>query len=435
MKPEILIVEDNRKLAALFQEALNEGFQTKVAGTLQDARRVLADCDGLLLDLQLPDGDGLTLIPSARQANPAVAIIVVTAYGTVQKAVEALRQGALDFLEKPVDLDSLLQRFTDQLRPHLPRGLVAESRQMQEVVALADRVAQTPFPVLITGETGTGKDVMARHIHLSSKREPFVALNCASLPAELTESLLFGHLRGAFTGAVETREGLVASAEGGSLFLDEIGDLSMTLQPKLLRFLDTKTYQPVGSRHERQGNVRIIAATNKDLQQATTGGTFREDLYFRLATFPLNISPLRERPQDIPPLARFQLDRLAKVLGYPISIVEDALDLLQRHHFPGNVRELFNILDRAALLSGGTITVSSLRPLLPQTDDENQTTGDFWSESRAQAARRERELIDLALVAAGGNKAAAARALKVSYKTLLNKMKRLGLYEQGHPAR
>jgi two-component system response regulator AtoC len=426
MQHSILIVEDNRKLAHVFEQALWDRFETHLAHSLAEARSCARTFQGLLLDLQLPDGEGLGLIGPIREANPSCVIIVVTAYGTIQKAVEALRLGAVDFLEKPVDLDALVERFSSQLAPRDFQDIVAESDLMREVLEMARRVAPTPFPVLITGETGTGKDVLARFIHEQSGLSRFVSLNCANLTPELTDSLLFGHLKGSFTGAVDARQGLVSAADGGTLFLDEIGDLPPGLQPKLLRFLDSGTYLPLGSTQECQSSARIMAATNKELRDAFEEDKFREDLYFRLSNFPVHIPPLRKRKEDILPLATLHLGKVEKLLGYKVVLSDDAKKVLLDYRYPGNIRELFNLLDRAALLTGGRISGPALRPLLAPTLEDESPARDFWSESKTQALRKEKELIGAALAAAGGNKAAAARALRVSYKTLLNKMKTLG---------
>ncbi len=427
MKYNILIVEDNKKLASLFQEALGDEYDTHLAFNLKQAKACLDGIHGLLLDLQLPDGEGLSLIESARQINPSCVIIVVTAYGTIQKAVEALKLGATDFLEKPVDLEALVQRFQNLFPLQGIKDLVAESAKMVEILQMADRVASTPFPVLITGETGTGKDVLARYIHQHSGRKKFIGLNCASVPQELADSMLFGHLKGSFTGAIETRKGLLSAAKGGTLFLDEIGELPLSLQPKLLRFLDSGCYLPLGSSQESKSDARIIAATNKDLEKAIKEGSFRKDLHFRLAIFPIHIPSLSERKDDIIPLVNHHIERVEQLLGRRVCLSDSAKELLLEYHFPGNVRELFNLLDRTALLTGGNITDSSLRSFLSPPSEDEPVPGDFWSESRGHVLKREKELIDAALAATGGNKAAAARALKVSYKTLLNKMKKLGL--------
>ena len=427
MKHKILIVEDSRKLARLFQEALGDEYYTHLTFNLKQAKTCLKGIHGLLLDLQLPDGEGLSLIKPARRINPSCVIIVVTAYGTIQKAVEALKLGAMDFLEKPVDLEALIQRFQNLLPLRVITDMVAESAKMVEVLQMADCVAFTPFPVLITGETGTGKDVLAHYIHQHSGRGKFIGLNCASVPQELADSMLFGHLKGSFTGALETREGLLSVAKGGTLFLDEIGELPLSLQPKLLRFLDSGCYLPLGSSQESKSDVRIIAATNKDLKKAVKEGFFRKDLHFRLLTFPIHIPSLRERKDDIIPLVNHHLERVKQLLGRNVCLSDSAKKLLLEYHFPGNVRELFNLLDRTALLTGGKITDGFIRSFLSPPSEDEPVPGDFWSESRGHVLKREKELIDAALEEAGGNKAAAARALKISYKTLLNKMKKLGL--------
>jgi len=430
-KPNILIVEDNKKLARLFQEALEEKFNTMIAHSISDARRHLKWAQGVLLDLQLPDGEGISLIEPSKAINPDCAILVVTAYGTVQKAIESIRLGASDFLEKPVDLDLLVEKFDQLIVSSLSSNdLVYSSESMDQLVQMAKKVAKTPFPVLINGETGSGKDVLAKYIHRLSGRKSFIALNCASIPSELADSILFGHIKGSFTGAHESRKGMVAVADGGTLFLDEIGDLPKDLQPKLLRFLDSGTFISLGSSKEEKSNVRIIAATNKDLKIMVSEGNFREDLYFRLATFPLELPPLRERIEDIEKLTEHHIKALEKILGHPVEIDKTAVKLLKAYHFPGNVRELFNILDRAAVLGRGKISSEeikflTLRPKIEKATGKDES--DFWSESKAEAQRREKEMILEALAASGGNKAAAARSLKVSYKTLLNKMKRLGI--------
>ncbi len=427
MTPKILIVEDNKKLGKLFKEALEEHFATLLARDLNTARQHLSECQGIVLDLQLPDGNGLELIHQARAQNPGCVIIVVTAYGTIQSAVDALRLGAADFLEKPVDLEELCRRFLDFLYPVEAQELVAESPAMLKVVSLARQVAPTPFPVLISGPTGAGKEILARLVHSTSGRKKFLSLNCASVPSELADSLLFGHLKGSFTGASEAREGLVAAADHQTLFLDEIGELPLSLQPKFLRFLDSGEYMPVGSNRTQKSRARIIAATNRDLKNEVENGNFREDLYFRLSTFPINIPPLRQRKEDIVPLVNFHLKRLHRILGRKVQISEGAIEFLLGYRFPGNVRELFNLLDRTAVISGGNIRRENLEDLVEPESAQQTGTGGLCSESRAEAAKMEKEMIMAALAAAGGNKAAAARALRISYKTLFNKMKKYGI--------
>ncbi len=426
MPSSILIVEDNRKLSGIFKEALSEYFEVGQAYSLRQARTMLKDFDGCLLDLQLPDGEGLELIGPFKRARPLSVIIVVTAYGTVSKAVEAIKSGATDFLEKPVDLEQLVGRFRDLMAVQRGDDMVAESSLMRETLTMAERVAPTAFPVLITGETGTGKEVLARYIHKRSGRERFISLNCANLPSEIADSMLFGHLKGSFTGASECRQGLVEAADEGTLFLDEIGDLPMSLQPKILRFLDSGAYLPIGGTREAHSSARILAATNKDLKKEVSEGRFREDLYFRLSAFPIRVPPLRKRREDILPLARLHLARLGRQIERDVDICEDALAILQSCNLPGNVRELFNLLDRAFLLCNGSITSRDISGLL-DGGVRDDSSNDFWSQTRASAIEKERELIAKALAEAGGNKAKAARILGVSYKTLLKKMKRLDI--------
>ncbi len=431
--PTVLVVEDNPKLARLFAEALSTHFQVEIAPSLDEARRLCPAVQGVLLDLQLPDGDGLTLIPHLMETNPACAVVVVTAYGTIPRAVEAIRLGAAEFLEKPVDLEGLLQTFRSLLPSGEPGEMVAESPAMREIAALIQRVAATDFPVLISGETGVGKEVVARAIHRASGRERFVALNCAAIPRELAESLLFGHRKGAFTGAGEGARGLVETAHHGTLFLDEIGEMDLELQPKLLRFLDTGSFIPLGEHRERRSSARIVAATNRDLKALCREGRFREDLYYRLGVIVVEIPPLRERPQDLEALIRRHLRWLSAKLNRPLSLEPRAVELLRAYPFPGNVRELFNILDRAAILSPSTITAEAVTPLLERPEGRGPTAGapgeaGLIPAAKEEAARKERELIERILQETGGNKAEAARRLRISYKTLYNKMKRLGLF-------
>jgi len=432
MKANILIVEDNINLSSLYKEALEVDFKVKVVSTLKDARNFLSWAEAIILDLQLPDGDGLAIIPEAIRINPVAVIFVITAYGTISKAVEAIRLGAIDFLEKPVDLEQLISN----LKKHLSNkavDIVAASPSMRRILKLAKKVATTPFPVLISGETGVGKEILARYIHKNSNRSPFITLNCASIPKDLTESLLFGHIKGAFTGAIESRKGLVAAAQGGTLFLDEIGELPINVQPKLLRFLDQKTYQVLGSTKEERADVRIIAATNRDLKQEIKRGNFREDLYFRLATFPIKIPPLRERKEDIIALIDKKIEELSKMLNKTLFIEEKAKFLLLSLSYPGNVRELFNILERAAVISDTSITFDFIKGILEteglDLDEMNtqEDSGNFWVQTKRETEKKERQIILAALAAAGWNKAAAARALKISYKTLLKRMKKLGI--------
>lgn len=429
MKKTIFIIEDNKKLADLFAQALSDRFDILIAHTIKDAKEVILSgrVDGILLDLQLPDGDGLELIKPAKAQNPSCIIIVVTAYGTIQRTVEAMRLGAVDFLEKPVDIDVMIELFAERIPFATSMEPVAVSVKMIEILKMARLVAPTKLSVLITGETGTGKDVLANFIHKESGRDGFIAINCANLTSELADSLLFGHIKGSFTGAIDTRDGLVAKADKGTLFLDEVGDLPPSIQAKFLRFLDTGGYMQVGSSREYKSDARVVAATNYDLKKCVEKGTFREDLYFRLTSFPIHIPPLRERPEDIVPLAKRHIKETQIVMGRMITLDKEAEDLLLQYRYPGNIRELFNIIDRVAVLTGGDITGAALKSILRPEVNNFESQGDFWSESRLESLKKEKEMIQTALAATDGNKSAAARMLKISYKTLLNKMKQLDI--------
>ena len=428
MKPKILVVEDNKKLAALFSEALRESFEVACVHTLKEAMSYKKEFHGVLLDLQLPDGHGLEFIGCAKKKKPGCIIIVVTAYGTIQKAVEALKLGAMDFIEKPVDLDDLISLFEMHISLDRPDEMVAVSSAMKSLRERAKQVAPTSFPVLITGETGTGKEVLARFIHKKSSRDRFLSINCANLTHELADSMLFGHLKGSFTGATEARLGLVAAADKGTLLLDEIGDLPLQTQPKLLRFLDSGQYVPIGSTIEKKSSARIITATNKDLSKAVENETFRQDLYFRLAGFILHVPPLRERPEDIIPLAEFHFKSVEKRMGFNVKISDEAQKTLLSYNYPGNVRELFNIIDQSAVLSHGRIESEQVLDLFSsEIKSDEPSFGQFWQESRDHKEKKEKELIKAALKESGGNKTAAARVLGVSYKTLLNKIKKFAL--------
>lgn len=433
MKKTILIVEDSEKLAELFEEALSPAYNTLKAMDIKTAEKALKHHrpDAVLLDMQLPDGSGLELISTAKRERPDCVIIVATAYGSIQLAVEAMRLGAADFLEKPVDMEALPRIFAKHLALFEEDELVFASRAMEEVVDTAGRIAPLPFPVLITGETGVGKDMLARFLHRRSGRKEFVALNCANLTHELADSILFGHIKGSFTGATETKEGLVARADKGTLFLDELCELPAQIQAKLLRFLDSGCYLPLGGSRELKSDARIIAATNQDPQAAVKNGRMRQDLYYRLAVMTLEIPPLRRRPEDIQPLTELRLRYLQRILGRCVNLSKKACDLLAAYSFPGNVRELFNLLDRAAAMSQGEITAEFLVNYIEKDESDGSSRPSralseptLFSQTRKTAEDQEKRLIQEALSATRYNKAAAARLLGVSYKTLLNKLKR-----------
>ena len=410
----------------------------------------------VLSDLKLPGSSGIDVLREARRADPSLPVILVTAYGSVEEAVTAMKEGAFDFVQKPVDLDHLkllLDRAARQqelLRENLllreeyaarygfPR-IVGEHPAMKEASRMTQRVAATDSTVLLLGESGTGKELFARAIHHLSPRaeRPFVALNCAAIPEGLVENELFGHERGAYTGAGSRKIGKLELAHRGTLFLDEIGDLPLPIQGKLLRVLEERRFERVGGTQSIDVNVRIITATNKDLQAAVVDKTFRDDLYFRIAAVPITIPPLRERGEDILLLAEHFLERFKREFRKPsLVLTEDAKARLRGHLWSGNVRELQNTIERAAILSnGGEIDAEALQlPIarpeeLPEgmLEEEFLWEGPLEEVSQRAVAHVERFKIHNALRESKWNKTRAAERLGVSYKTLLTKIRALGL--------
>jgi two-component system response regulator AtoC len=374
-----------------------------------------------------------------------VPVILITAFGTVESAVEAIKAGAFDYVLKPFsveELESLVERALQAGRGEAEvvgaaaegDGVVAESPAMRDVMRLVDHVADAPTTVLVTGETGVGKEVVARAIHGRSPRcdRPFVAVNCAAIPGELLEAELFGVSRGAYTGAVKDRPGKLEVADGGTLFLDEIGDMPTTLQPKLLRVLQEGSVERLGSHVVRTVDVRVIAATHRDLGALVAEGRFREDLFYRLAVFPIHVPPLCERPEDIDALARAALPKLARRLGISAALAPEALERLRAYAWPGNVRQLLNVLERAVILSGG----GTIRDIgLPGERGEAEAPGaPAGADPRSgvmplseAVEGAERAAIRAALERTGNNKAEAARLLGVSVRTLFYKLDKLGL--------
>ena len=373
---DVLLIDDEASLRRTLRTTLEAmGHAVVEAGTREAALQQLhrRPADVALLDLRLGAGSGLDLLPELLQAAPELAVVVMTAYAAIDTAVEAMRRGAADYLPKPFTPDQLrvalnrcetvrrlqarVSDLQDELRAAVPGGdLFTREPAVQRVLDVAARVAGTDATDLLRGESGTGKGVLARAIHRQSGRavRPFVTVSCPSLSAELLESDLFGHVKGAFTGAVRDADGKVAAAAGGTLFLDEIGDLPPALQPKLLRFLQDREYERVGETMTRTGDVRIVAATNRDLEADVAAGRFREDLFYRLNVIELRLPPLRDRPADLLPLARHLLGFFAAQTGRRvIGFTPEATAALQAHRWPGNVRELRNAVERAAILATG----------------------------------------------------------------------------------
>jgi len=449
----LLVGEDKEGMRRMLRETLEgAGYQVEEAIDGDEALKKLSlqRYHLILTDLKLPKGDGLAILRVAKETLPHVAVIVMTAFGTIETAVQAMKDGAYDFLTKPFDTDHLLllvQRALERQRLVTENLLLKEafaerlgfpqivgtSRKMQEVGALIQKVAPSTATVLLMGESGTGKELFARAIHLLSprKQRPFIPINCAAIPDQLLENELFGHEKGAYTGAQAIKPGKFELADGGSLFLDEIGDLSPAVQAKLLRVLQDGTFERVGGTKPIQVDVRIIAATNTDLGKAVREKRFREDLFFRLNVFPVTIPPLRERPEDIALLATHFLEKfLVQIKKEVKGFSEGAMRLLSTYSWPGNVRELENAIERALILSsGGLLQVEDFAFGLHrgEEDEEPLLVGSLHEVSTRASQRTEKELIRRTLALTKGNKSRAAEILQVSYKTLLMKIKEYGI--------
>jgi len=447
----VLIVDDEQSLARSAKAFLSDhGYEAEVAGTGEQALDLLATLqpDVVFADVRLPGMSGLDLLKRIHAFDPVIPVVMLTAYGSIEGAVEAVKLGAFDYVKKPVDLEELKlladrARETRLLKQELSyyrrrattdvgfEGLVGESRAVRAVLDRARQVAalvETP-PVLLTGETGTGKGLLARAIHAAGPRatQPFIEVNCSALPATLMEAELFGHERGAFTDAKESKPGLVEAAEGGFLFLDEIGDVDLAVQGKLLRAIEERAVRRVGSVRERKVDVRIMAATNRDLERAVGEERFRKDLYFRLAVIVLEVPPLRERGEDVLLLTEHFLRVCNAKYGKVVRELSPAArDLLLSYPWPGNVRELSHVIERAVLWSRGpTLDVEHLSLTRPVAASDH---GDAAQPvDTATLPQRERTMIEQALRDAGGNQTKAAQRLGISRDTLRYRLKKFGL--------
>jgi DNA-binding NtrC family response regulator len=455
----ILIVEDRDSLRTMLCRALeSNGHRVVEARDEPEAiEQLRASGPAVVLsDLRLPRGDGFGVIRAAKEFDPELPVIVMTAYGSIQDAVAAMKQGALDFLAKPVDPDHLLLLIG---RAVAQRRLVAEylflkeevasRRGVPEIVGSAPalkqvslavrRAAGSGVTVLLEGESGTGKELFARAVHAFSPRsaERFVAINCAAIPEALLETELFGHEKGAFTGAVGRKLGKFEVADGGTIFLDEIGDLSLPLQAKILRALEERAFERVGGTVTVRVDVRVVAATNRHLHAEVAARRFREDLYFRLSVFPITIPPLRDRSDDILLLARHFVERFCREINKPVMVIADAAqDLLREYRWPGNVRELQNCIERAVILADGDrllphhLNLQIGRPSDVERRDpwaEIDLSGSLPEASRRVLAEVERRKILLALQQAGGDPGRASEILQVDYRTLVSKLKQHGI--------
>jgi DNA-binding NtrC family response regulator len=450
--PDILLVEDKDSLRRVLRLTLESaGYSVTEAS---DARAALNEISAgphklVLTDLRMPHGSGLDVLRAARAADGSIPVIVMTAFGSVDEAVQAMKDGAHDFLQKPVDSNHLLllvERALEQeklrtenillreewsKRYGFPR-IIGESEAIKRVVSETQRVAQTEATVLLLGESGTGKELFARAVHHLSERrnKPFVAVNCAAIPETLIENELFGHERGAFTGAGDRRLGKFELATSGTVFLDEIGELPLAVQGKLLRVIEEKVVDRIGGRAPVPVDVRIVSATNRDLKGAAELGEFRRDLFFRLAVFPLEIPPLRDREGDIVLLAKHFAGQLGKELrGREATFSDEAIGVLRAHSWPGNVRELENAIERACILSDTMVLGPKDLGLPTGSSDDSELLKSFdlrgTLSDAAQRALRvvERQKIQETLAANKGNKIKTAEELAISYKTLLTKIK------------
>ncbi len=453
--PSILVIEDKDSMQRMLTDTLeSEGYDVDAASDGQTgigkARNKRYDV--VLTDLKLPNMDGLGVLSEVKEIDPETSVILMTAYGTIETAVQAMRLGAYDFLTKPFDtehLSMLIKRAIENsrlvaentmLREELANTLgskeiIGSSDKIKEAIELVQKVAKSDTTVLFLGESGTGKELFARAAHELSLRnkKPFITINCAAIPRELMENELFGSEKGAYTGSVARKMGKFEIADGGSIFLDEIGDLDMALQAKLLRVLQEKTFERLGGAKQITVDVRIIAASNIDLKEAIAKGKFREDLFYRLSVFPITISSLRERREDISELAKYFIEKYCKDMNKkPKKLSHDAVNLLEKYNWPGNVRELENTIERAIILcSGKTITPEHLAIRLPSAADIRLREGAGLKEVGAYAqAEAEKGLIKRVLTQTNGNKRKAAEILKVDYTTLFEKLKKYGMHKK-----
>jgi two-component system response regulator AtoC len=442
----VLIIDDEAALRQILVNTVTRaGYTTDTAECVRDAaaKLVRGDVDVALCDIRMPDGDGVELVRSMRAAGIDTQFIMVTAFASMETAVEALRAGATDYMVKPINNEDLIHRLgnIDALR-----GLKAENRalrrlvggekgvfrfdapKMAEVERLVARVAVTDSTVLITGESGTGKGVVARSIHEQSPRSeaPFIPVNCGAIPENLLESEFFGHTKGAFSGADRARKGLFAQADRGTLFLDEIGEMPLHMQAKILHVIEDKAVRPVGGELARRIDTRIIAATNRDLQEMVRQGRFREDLYFRLSKFVIAIPPLRERQEDIPRLIRYVMQNIAGAGKTPLGLDPVAEEILTEYPWPGNVRELENIINRAYILAdGGRIKLSDLPPDIARQAPAQDAASSVLipgGSLRDQMRRIEAEVIFRALEECNGDRRQAAQRLEIGLSSLYRKL-------------
>ncbi len=449
MNPKILVVDDEETHRSMIDTVLSpEGYEISQAGDGMEAVEFIEDryYDLILMDIRMKNMDGITALKKIKELSPGIPVIIMTAYASVNTAIEALKSGANDYLIKPVDIEELkllvkknlrhyqLEQENRFLKERLDEqfhfeNIIGKSLKMRKLFDTMSLVSPADATVLITGESGTGKELIANAIHLNSSRKdhPLIKVNCAALPETLLESELFGHEKGAFTGAVSRKKGRFELAHNASIFLDEIGEMPLSTQVKILRVLQEREFEPVGSGNTVKVDIRVIAATNKDLEEEIRAGRFREDLFYRLNVVSLNIPPLRERKDDIPLLADFFLKRYAEKNQRLIKgFTPRAMDLLMRYDWPGNARELENVIERAVILSRENSITPGVFPRVIQGPDENND--DMLVITHGKSLREvERQMIIRTLEETGGNRTHTAGILGISRRTLQLKLKEYGI--------
>lgn len=450
-KQKILIIDDDPSLRRVLEYNLQQdGHQVHAAASGEEGLRLFDEHAPPLVitDLKMSGMDGFAILREIKKRSPETLVMIITAFGAVETAVEAMKLGAYDYITKPFNRDELklvvrkalqvtdLSSENRKLREELDervdfRNIIGISREMEKVFQVVRRVATTDATVLLTGESGTGKELVAKAVHSLSSRgtAPFVPINCAAIPRDLLESELFGHVKGAFTGAIKDKPGKFLQADGGTLFLDEVGELPLDLQPKLLRALQEKVVEPVGGAVTHQLDVRVIAATNLDLEEAISAGTFREDLYYRLAVIPLQLPPLRERKEDIPLLIR----HFAAKHGAGANVFSDeVVRALAGYDWPGNVRELQNIVERLLIMRAGEVIQLGELPEKILADGKKGPTGIVNLPDEGYSLEQlEREIVAAALERNGWNQTAAARFLRIPRHVLLYRMEKYGIFPDG----
>lgn len=442
-KAQALIIDDEADIRELLEITLNRmDIETKTAENLSGAHALLKEQNFnlCLTDMRLPDGDGLDLLTAIQVEFPQLPVIVITAHGSAEAAVKAMKQGAFDFLSKPVDLKVLRQLISNALKANFSpkqdrrsrNTLLGESEAMCQIRAKISKIARSQAPVYIKGESGSGKELVASLIHKKSARSdaPFIAVNCGAIPAELMESEFFGHKKGSFTGANGDKQGLFQAAEGGTLFLDEVADLPLVLQVKLLRAIQEKKVRAIGSQQEEAVDVRLLSATHKDLAQLVQEGTFRQDLYYRINVIELNVPALRNRKEDIIQLSEFFLSKITRNNQFSaLKFSSGALKALKQYKFPGNVRELENILERAVALHDGDIITEQDLDLRSEATElpDSEAYDPMVSSLEEYLEEIEKQAISDALEQNKWNRTATAKQLGMSFRSLRYRLKKLGL--------